>query len=105
MIVLVVIVFVSVMLTVHMKHFQMEQLSRKDARLSRIVEAVTHLKMIKLNVWEETFQNSVDELREKELESIKMFLTLQVIKIWCLYLNLTTVCSVSISEQTTNQRA
>ena len=61
-----------------MRSFQFEQLIRKDDRLRRIMEAVTHLKIIKLMNWEETFDNQVDELRAKELASIRMFLTLQV---------------------------
>ena len=65
-------------LTLSMRSFQFEQLIRKDDRLRRIMEAVTHLKIIKLMNWEETFDNQVDELRAKELASIRMFLTLQV---------------------------
>ena len=74
---LVVIMF-SFGLTLSMRSFQFEQLIRKDDRLRRIMEAVTHLKIIKLMNWEETFDNQVDELRAKELASIRMFLTLQV---------------------------
>ena len=61
-----------------MRTFQFQQLIRKDERLRKIIEAVTHLKIIKLNVWEETFDSQVDELRANELNSIRMFLTLQV---------------------------
>ena len=77
-IVLLVVIMFSFGLTLSMRSFQFEQLIRKDDRLRRIMEAVTHLKIIKLMNWEETFDNQVDELRAKELASIRMFLTLQV---------------------------
>ena len=77
-IVLMLILSLSFVLTISMRSFQFQQLLRKDERLRKIIEAVTHLKIIKLNVWEETFDSQVDELRAKELTSIRMFLTLQV---------------------------
>ena len=81
---LVLIAVVSLTLTANMKRFQFEQLSTKDERLSKIIEAVSYLKIIKLHVWEEPFQAQVDELRCKELTSIRMFLTLQALQnfIW-----------------------
>lgn len=84
MVVLILICLFSVTLTVNMKKFQFEQLMAKDQRLGKIVEAVSHLKIIKLHVWEEPFQHQVDELRQQELTSIRMFLTLQAMQnfIW-----------------------
>ena len=84
MIVLVLICLLSVTLTVSMKRFQLEQLVCKDSRLSKIVEAVSHLKIIKLHVWEEPFLSQVDDLRRQELASIRKFLTLQALQnfIW-----------------------
>ena len=84
MVVLVFILLLSVTLTVNMKRFQLDQLLAKDARLSKIVEAVSHLKIIKLHVWEEPFQAQVDELRVQELTSIRLFLALQAMQtfIW-----------------------
>lgn len=81
---LILICLFSVTLTVNMKKFQFEQLMAKDQRLGKIVEAVSHLKIIKLHVWEEPFQHQVDELRQQELTSIRMFLTLQAMQnfIW-----------------------
>ncbi len=56
----------------------------KDRRLGKIVEAVSHLKIIKLHVWEDPFQAQVDDCRRAELASIRMFLTLQALQtfIW-----------------------
>jgi hypothetical protein len=45
-----------------MKRFQFEQLRTKDERLSKIVEAVSYLKIIKLHVWEEPFQAQVQDI-------------------------------------------
>ena len=59
MIALVLIAVLSLALTASMKRFQFEQLSTKDERLSKIVEAVSYLKIIKLHVWEEPFQAQV----------------------------------------------
>ena len=50
MIALVLIAFLSLALTASMKRFQFEQLRTKDERLSKIVEAVSYLKIIKLHV-------------------------------------------------------
>ena len=62
-----------------MKHFQFEQLSTKDERLNKIVEAVSHLKIIKLHVWEEPFQTQVRDIDEhKTQEFLKTFLSLFV---------------------------
>ena len=84
MLVLILICLLSVTLTVNMKSFQLEQLISKDERLSKIVEAVSHLKIIKMHVWEEPFLNQVDDLRRQELQSIRKFLTLQALQnfIW-----------------------
>ena len=59
MIALVLIALISLTLTANMRHFQFKQLCTKDERLSKIVEAVSHLKIIKLHVWEEPFQTQV----------------------------------------------
>ena len=62
MIALVLIAFLSLALTASMKRFQFEQLRTKDERLSKIVEAVSYLKIIKLHVWEEPFQAQVRDI-------------------------------------------
>ena len=62
MIALVLIAFLSLALTASMKRFQFEQLRTKDERLSKIVEAVSYLKIIKLHVWEEPFQAQVQDI-------------------------------------------
>jgi ABC-type bacteriocin/lantibiotic exporter with double-glycine peptidase domain len=62
MIALVLITLLSLALTASMKRFQFEQLSTKDERLSKIVEAVSYLKIIKLHVWEEPFQAQVQDI-------------------------------------------
>ena len=80
MVVLIVIVLFSLTLAANMKRFQFEQLSTKDERLNKIVEAVTHLKIIKLLVWEEPFQQQVEELRIRELAYIRCFMTLQAVQ-------------------------
>ena len=80
MVVLIVIVLFSLTLAVNMKRFQFEQLTTKDERLNKIVEAVTHLKIIKLLVWEEPFQQQVEELRIRELAYIRLFMTLQAVQ-------------------------
>ena len=62
MIALVLIALLSLALTASMKRFQFEQLRTKDERLSKIVEAVSYLKIIKLHVWEELFQAQVRDI-------------------------------------------
>ena len=62
MIALVLITLLSLALTASMKRFQFEQLRTKDERLSKIVEAVSYLKIIKLHVWEEPFQAQVQDI-------------------------------------------
>ena len=65
MIALILIALLSLTLTANMKHFQFEQLNTKDDRLNKTVEAVSHLKIIKLHVWEEPFQAQVREIKKE----------------------------------------
>lgn len=74
---LVVILVISVAISCRMNSFQKDQLDKKDKRLQKIVEVLNHLKVIKFQVWESTFEKSVSGLREQELHSMKDFLMLQ----------------------------
>ena len=57
--VLLLIVLLSVYLTYKMQAAQSDQLTKKDGRVQRIFETVTNLKVIKLHVWEQTFEDLV----------------------------------------------
>ena len=57
--VLLLIVFISVCLTFKMQRAQSNQLRKKDGRVQRIFETVINLKVIKLHVWEPTFEDLV----------------------------------------------
>ena len=57
--VLLLIVLLSVCLTYKMQAAQSDQLTKKDGRVQRIFETVTNLKVIKLHVWEQTFEDLV----------------------------------------------
>ena len=56
---LLLIVFLSVCMTYQMQKAQSDQLRKKDGRVQRIFETVTNLKVIKLHVWEPTFEDMV----------------------------------------------
>ena len=56
---LLLIVFISVCLTFKMQNAQSNQLRKKDGRVQRIFETVINLKVIKLHVWEPTFEDLV----------------------------------------------
>ena len=60
-----------------MSRCQQDHLVHKDRRLQKIVEILNHLKIIKFHVWENTFEESVKDLRAEELESLREFLLLQ----------------------------
>lgn len=78
---LVAIVSVSVALSWRMRECQQEQLERKDERMLKIVEVLNHLKVLKFNVWESTFEASTEEVREQELKSLKHFLLIQAFQV------------------------
>ncbi|TRY67445.1 hypothetical protein TCAL_02747 [Tigriopus californicus] len=71
------ILLVSLFLSLRMKECQCNQLKRKDERLKKVVEVLNHLKVIKFQVWERTFERSVQGLREHELEALREFLLIQ----------------------------
>eukprot|EP00095_Tigriopus_kingsejongensis_P005978 maker-scaffold48_size466083-snap-gene-2.9 protein:Tk05978 transcript:maker-scaffold48_size466083-snap-gene-2.9-mRNA-1 annotation:"hypothetical protein TRIADDRAFT_50060" len=71
------ILLVSLFLSIRMKECQCNQLFRKDERLKKIVEVLNHLKVIKFQVWERTFEQSVQGLRDFELEALREFLLIQ----------------------------
>lgn len=71
------ILLVSLFLSLRMKECQCNQLKRKDDRLKKVVEVLNHLKVIKFQVWERTFERSVQGLREHELEALREFLLIQ----------------------------
>ena len=64
-----------------MSRCQQDHLVHKDRRLQKIVEILNHLKIIKFHVWENTFEESVKDLRAEELESLREFLLLQAFQV------------------------
>ena len=60
--------FLSLFTSWRMNISQQEQLERKDQRLQKIVEVLNNLKVIKFQVWEATFEESVKLLRRDELK-------------------------------------
>ena len=46
----------------------------------RSFQVLNHLKVIKFNVWEDTFEQSTKEVRELELRSLRQFLMLQALQ-------------------------
>ena len=67
----------SIYLTLRMRTVQALQLQKKDCRIQRIFETLINLKVLKLHVWESTFERIVGLLRLDELVSIRSFITLQ----------------------------
>ena len=67
-----------------MRTVQAEQLKKKDNRVQRIFETFINLKVLKLHVWEATFERIVGLLRLEELVSVRSFITLQAFQgfIW-----------------------
>ena len=67
-----------------MRTVQAEQLRKKDCRIQRIFETLINLKVLKLHVWESTFERIVGLLRLDELVSVRSFITLQAVQgfIW-----------------------
>ena len=79
-----IIVGLSIYLTFRMRTVQAEQLKKKDSRIQRIFETLINLKVLKLHVWESTFERIVGRLRLDELVSVRSFITLQAFQgfIW-----------------------
>ena len=63
-----------------MQRAQDDQLRKKDCRVQQLFETVTNLKVIKLHVWESTFESIVSDLRRDELSSVRRFITFQAVQ-------------------------
>ena len=74
----------SIYLTLRMRTVQATQLQKKDCRIQRIFETFINLKVVKLHVWESTFERIVGLLRLDELVSVRSFIRLQAFQgfIW-----------------------
>ena len=94
---LAIIVGTSVYLTLRMRTVQALQLQKKDCRIQRIFETLINLKVLKLHVWESTFERIVGLLRLDELVSIRSFITLQAFQgfVWNSAISLVAFASFS----------
>ena len=95
--VLAIIVSLSIYLTFRMRTVQAQQLKKKDCRIQRIFETLINLKVLKLHVWESTFERIVGLLRLDELVSVRSFITLQAFQgfIWNSAISLVAFASFS----------
>ena len=95
--VLAIIVSFSIYLTFRMRTVQAQQLKKKDCRIQRIFETLINLKVLKLHVWESTFERIVGLLRLDELISVRTFITLQAFQgfIWNSAISLVAFASFS----------
>ena len=95
--VLAIIVGMSIYLTLRMRTAQALQLQKKDSRIQRIFETLINLKVLKLHVWESTFERIVGLLRLDELVSIRSFITLQAFQgfVWNSAISLVAFASFS----------
>ena len=80
-----------------MRTVQSIQLKKKDCRIQRIFETLINLKVLKLHVWESTFERIVGLLRLDELVSVRSFITLQAFQgfIWNSAISLVAFASFS----------
>jgi ABC-type multidrug transport system fused ATPase/permease subunit len=54
-----------------------QQMKRKDSRIRAMYEILNSIKIIKLNAWEETFQDRVGSIREEEIGFLRKNATLK----------------------------
>ena len=80
-----------------MRTVQALQLKKKDCRVQRIFETLINLKVLKLHVWESTFERIVGLLRLDELVSVRSFIRLQAFQgfIWNSAISLVAFASFS----------
>lgn len=64
-----------------MRGWQQDHLCKKDLRLQKVVEVINHIKVLKFNVWETTFEKGTMEARKSELHSLQGFLMMQALQV------------------------
>lgn len=67
------------MISKHLKQYQRQLLREKDKRIQLTTEILTGIKTIKIQAWEESFLNKIQEIRKMELYSLKKYAFLQTL--------------------------
>ena len=57
----------------YMEKYQFSQMKKKDERVRIITEILNGIKVIKLYGWELSFIKKINEIREQEMEQLKIF--------------------------------
>ncbi|CAG5119557.1 unnamed protein product, partial [Candidula unifasciata] len=69
--VMVLLIPINALIAHKIKKYQSEQMLLKDARIKLMNEILSGIKVLKLYAWEESFQDQVLEIRNKELKVLK----------------------------------
>ena len=56
-----------------MEKYQFSQMKKKDERVRIITEILNGIKVIKLYGWELSFIKKINEIREQEMDQLKIF--------------------------------
>ena len=56
-----------------MEKYQFSQMKKKDERVRIITEILNGIKVIKLYGWELSFIKKINQIREQEMEQLKIF--------------------------------
>ena len=57
----------------YMEKYQFSQMKKKDERVRIITEILNGIKVIKLYGWELSFIKKINQIREQEMEQLKIF--------------------------------
>ncbi|KAG9466611.1 hypothetical protein GDO78_016360, partial [Eleutherodactylus coqui] len=71
--VMILLIPINALLATKSKTFQMNNMKNKDKRLKIMNEILSGIKILKLYAWETSFENQVQEIREKELKNMLHF--------------------------------
>nr|XP_033799380.1 canalicular multispecific organic anion transporter 1 [Geotrypetes seraphini] len=80
--VIVLLIPINAVLATKSKGLQMKNMKNKDNRMKIMTEIINGIKILKLYAWEPSFENQVQEIREKELKNLLHFSYLQTVTLF-----------------------
>ncbi|XP_071965517.1 multidrug resistance-associated protein 1-like [Antedon mediterranea] len=77
--IMVLLIPINAVLATKSRKLQVKQMAFKDARIKLMNEVLSGIKVLKLYAWEESFENKIKELRNKELAVLRKFAYLNAV--------------------------
>ncbi|XP_053306512.1 ATP-binding cassette sub-family C member 2 [Spea bombifrons] len=80
--VMILLIPINAVLATKSKTLQMKNMKNKDKRMKIMNEILNGIKILKFYAWEPSFENQVEEIREKELKDLLHFTYLQSVSLF-----------------------